>query len=141
MHALCVIGVTGPLKALTKRPRPQNPLDSSDPKRKESARFFNLRGHEYNKSMPSGDTSQSAAFASFVCLYLPGLFGLLGGDWFRIRLIMTVALARIFFHCHFVGDTIVGGFLGTGITYALTNLPLEELSLSIANFVTQANTN
>ena len=72
--------------------------------------------------MPSGDTSQSAAFASYLCLYMPGLFQLLGGNMFRIRLICTVAAARVFFHCHYIGDTIIGAIVGTMVTYGLAML-------------------
>ena len=124
LHAIAVICTTGPLKAILKRPRPENPKDSSDPLKKETARFFNLRGHEHNKSMPSGDTAQSAAYASFICFYLPGIFALLGGNFLRIRLICTVALARVFFHCHYIGDTIFGAFVGTVITYLLNYIDI-----------------
>ena len=122
LHALAVICVTGPMKAILKRPRPDNPKESSDPKIQATARFFNLRGHEYNKSMPSGDTSQSAAFAAYLCLYMPGLFTVLGGNMFRLRLVAAVAAARIFFHCHYIGDTLVGAMVGTLVTYGLATL-------------------
>lgn len=72
--------------------------------------------------MPSGDTSQSAAFAAYLCLYMPGLFTVLGGNMFRLRLVAAVAAARVFFHCHYIGDTLVGALVGTLVTYGLATL-------------------
>lgn len=36
----------------------------------------------------------------------------LGAEKFLIRYIGLVAIARIFYHCHYFGDTIAGGILG-----------------------------
>lgn len=43
---------------------------------------------------------------------LPGFWAAMGGHFFSIRYISMVAFGRVFFHCHWIGDTIVGGSLG-----------------------------
>ena len=140
LYALTAIGVfsvTTVMKAMTDRDRPENPKESDDEKYRRALRFFNLRGRESNKSMPSGDTAQSAACAAFICLYLPGIFALFGGELFRMRLIATVAMARIFYHCHFIGDTMVGALVGTTIAYALKWMNVQVLADMIAQYMSE----
>jgi membrane-associated phospholipid phosphatase len=56
------VSVTIPLKKLIGRPRPQ-----IDPEKVKLLRF-NYRGEEKHYSMPSGDSMQSAAFWTVMCL-------------------------------------------------------------------------
>ena len=51
-YVLFTLPVTTFLKRETARDRPSNPEKGSP-----NARYFNLRGHEKNCSMPSGDTT------------------------------------------------------------------------------------
>ncbi len=52
IHVICVLITTTIQKKIFNRPRPNNPnlCDSN-------RRYLNLRGHENNASMPSGDTT------------------------------------------------------------------------------------
>ena len=52
---------------------------------------------------------------------------------FRLRLVSCVAAARIFFHCHYIGDTIVGAIVGTLVTYGLAILNVKSLADAIAH--------
>ena len=88
-----------------KRPRPSV---KNVPKR-----YFNIRGKEIDCSWPSGDTAQSGIFALFLwqnmydlVIRIPG-----GMGWYLLFFwVLHVAFGRIFFHCHYIGDTI-GGYL------------------------------
>jgi membrane-associated phospholipid phosphatase len=40
---------------------------------------------------------------------------MLGEEWFLIKFIALVSFGRIFHHCHYFGDTIIGAFLGYGV--------------------------
>lgn len=51
-HVVCVLLTTTFLKKFFNRPRPRNP-EKNEPNK----RYVNLRGHEHNASMPSGDTT------------------------------------------------------------------------------------
>ena len=76
--------------------------------------------------MPSGDTTQAAQFMAFVSLYLPNLYELLGGYAFAAGLVFIVASARVFYHCHFYGDTIVGAVLGVMIANMLYQINVSS---------------
>jgi membrane-associated phospholipid phosphatase len=39
------------------------------------------------------------------------------GDGFGWRLILLVAFARVFHHCHYFGDTLMGAATGLGVGY------------------------
>ena len=43
----------------------------------------------------------------------------MGGFTFGFRMILMVAFARIFYHCHYVGDTIMGAALGISVANTL----------------------
>src|SRR5688572_291795 len=92
------------MKKITNRIRPTPP--------EKSRRYFNLRALENNCSMPSGDTAQAALFAFFLKYEFPDLYLQLGGNSFAWKWISLVAFARVFHHCHFFGDTIIGALLG-----------------------------
>ena len=76
-------------------------------------RYYNLRGKEIDCSWPSGDTAQCAIFVMFLWQNFNDLVLRVPGGWGWTLLFLTVihvAFGRIFFHCHYIGDTI-GGFL------------------------------
>lgn len=68
-------------------------------------RKFNCRNRETNASFPSGDSLQSINF-SIIMIYYYGLF------YFLIT-VPLVMFARIFYHCHYILDTIGGVIIGT----------------------------
>ena len=111
------------LKRATLRLRPVVPP--------ESRRMIDFRSKETNGSMPSGDTAQAALFAFFIKYNFPALFDHLGGDYFIIKFCLLVSFARVFHHCHFFGDTIVGSFLGGVVAalfhYSRLRVPLPTL--------------
>jgi membrane-associated phospholipid phosphatase len=93
------------VKKLTTRPRPN---------KADKTRLFDLRQHEVNFSMPSGDSLQAANFA--ILLY--GYFGTTIG-FFIIPLVM---FSRIFYFCHYILDTVVGSLCGISISYITYNI-------------------
>jgi len=100
-HVLVCLIFTITLKRLTARPRPTEKLNI--------IRAYNLRQHEKNFSMPSGDSLQSANFAIIFYLYFNSFLG--------FYLIPCVMFARIYFFCHYLLDTIIGSILGVFISY------------------------
>ena len=64
-----------------------------------------MRDQEKHKAMPSGDTF-AASF--FVGLYL----NIFGFHWLWWCIVPLVGLGRVYVHCHWIGDTVVGGILG-----------------------------
>jgi len=101
LHTLISVFFTLILKKLTGRPRPLENL--------KVVRFSNLRKHEKNCSMPSGDSLQSANFAIILLFYFNTNFG-----FFLIPLVM---FSRIYFFCHYILDTIVGSIMGLILSY------------------------
>ena len=59
-------------------------------------------------------------------LYFPHSYNLLGGDRFAIGLVFGVASARIFYHCHYYGDTIAGALLGVAIAHMFFYIDLSS---------------
>ena len=86
------------LKKTIKRERPKARTDTT--------RLSNLRGKEIGTyAMPSGDSNAASVF----CLLLAVEFDI---NW--IYLIMPlVMLGRVYYSCHWIGDTIAGFFHGT----------------------------
>ena len=91
------------LKKHFKRPRP---VPKNLPKR-----IFNIRRNEIDCSWPSGDTAQASIFAIYILLIQPFIFEKIPGGQITLAIwILHVAFGRIYFHCHYIGDT-VGGFI------------------------------
>ena len=85
-------------------------------------RMCNLRKNETNKSMPSGDTAQATLFAFYI------LFALNLTAW-PLFIIPMVATARVFYQCHWIGDTfggifagILGAMFGVGFDYVVSHI-------------------
>lgn len=93
-----MIGFVWVMKLVTKRIRPQR-----NPK---TSRLNNLRASENGTySMPSGDSAQAALF----CFLYATLLGLP-----EVYIILPfVCLGRVYYQCHWLGDTVVGVFVGT----------------------------
>ena len=104
-------------KRLFGRVRPSIPVDSK--------RMINLRSLENNCSMPSGDAAQGSLFAFFILYNFPYLYTALGGWSFAAKFITMVSIGRVFHHCHFIGDTIIGSFAGFLIPFAFNYFDLQ----------------
>ena len=85
------------VKALTNRDRPKVV--------RSVTRLMNMRDREPHKSMPSGDALLSALFsAPYVYIF--------GYKWLPLVAIPLVCLGRVYMHCHWLGDVIVGAIGG-----------------------------
>ena len=75
-------------------------------RRSDTTRISDLRGKEVGTyAMPSGDSSAAAVF----CLLVYAEMG-----WPLIYLLMPlVMLGRVYYQCHWIGDTIAGLFVGS----------------------------
>ena len=113
IHVIVVFLLTGILKFIIKRPRPEII--------KKVKRLYNLRKKETNFSMPSGDSIQAANFAIIGLFYFHISF-------YGFILIPFVMFSRIFYFCHYLFDTIVGAFIGLSVSFGLI-FPLRYLNL------------
>ena len=100
--------VTLPLKNLFKRPRPV--------KNESVRRILNMRDLEHGYSMPSGDTLAAAYFTSVY-------FYIYGANWLIFLCIGLTAIGRVYVHCHWLGDTLVGGILGLVVSHFILANP------------------
>ena len=102
-------------------------------KRWAATRLNDLRGKETGTfAMPSGDSSAGAVFCALVAIEM-------GMPWIYI-LMPFVMLGRVYYQCHWIGDTIVGFFVGTfwgifGATYFTTLVPLFEYATGEDGFM------
>lgn len=55
--------------------------------------------------MPSGDATAAGVYCFILC-------HVLGMQWIYI-LLPLVMMGRVYYHCHWFGDTIIGAFMGT----------------------------
>ena len=62
---------------------------------------------------------------------MPNFYLFMGGSAFALKHIILVATARVYYHCHYVGDTVVGGCLGLFLAYLFYNLETHVM----ANYV------
>ncbi len=106
LHVIVGVILTLILKKLFNRPRPV--LDESVKRR------FNCRSRETNGSMPSGDAFQSANF-SLALVYYCDFY------WFLFT-IPLVMFSRVFYYCHYIGDTVIGAILGIIFSYVMYKL-------------------
>ena len=95
------------MKRLTKRPRP------TLPEAKEKELTFNFRSAEKNFSMPSGDTMQSATFWS--AMVAKGLIH----PPTAILMVTCTSISRVYYCCHYFGDTIIGAIIGGVVGYTV----------------------
>ena len=67
---------------------------------------FDFRGREKNHSMPSGDSTQSAAYWTLLAY-----FNIISYYHAGILILLTMS-ARIYYMCHYPSDTVVGAAIG-----------------------------
>ena len=98
LSLLLMVSCTQLMKHTIKRERPV--------RRADTTRISDLRGKEVGTyAMPSGDSSAAAVFCFLVYAEM---------GWPLIYVLMPlVMLGRVYYQCHWLGDTIVGLFVGT----------------------------
>jgi membrane-associated phospholipid phosphatase len=107
-HTALTFVVSLLLKRKIKRKRPEH--------KETIKRLTNLRKHEKNFSMPSGDSIQAANFAIILFHYFNTSLG--------FYLVPFIMFGRVFYFCHYISDTVVGALLGLTISnfiYILLN--------------------
>ena len=57
-----------------------------------------------------------------------------GGDYFIAKFIVLIAFARVFHHCHYFGDTIVGALIGFMVAFGFE---FYELVLPVPMFLSK----
>lgn len=100
------ISVTLLLKKYIRRIRPE--------RSKKSRRIIDLRRNQKGFSMPCEDSIQAGNFAAIMSVYFNSQIG-----FFVIPFVM---LARVYFYCQYLSDTIVGALLGVFISTILNNI-------------------
>ena len=98
-HVICGGIFTIVIKVIIRRPRPTIKVKKN----------FKLK--ENTHSMPSGDTLQSAIFATMIILYFKCYL-----RFFALLLIPATMLGRIFYNLHYLFDCIIGAILGIFIS-------------------------
>ena len=122
VNVFTLLGCTTFLKRFFKRPRPELP-PTTDP----TYRSFDLRTRETNCSFPSGDAAQSALFGQFLLSNFPKSFRLMGGPIGSSQFALAVSFARVYFHCHYFGDTVGGMVIGVLVGSFLARFGLKEM--------------
>ena len=64
---------------------------------------------------------------TLIMLKFKGPFLLMGGQLFMAQTVFMVAFARVYFHCHYLGDCLAGAFLGTLLAFVYTKYGLIDL--------------
>lgn len=84
----------------------------------------NFRSKEKNNSMPSGDAFQSAVFVVFLTTFnLPQL---------PLALFhLGVCLGRVYYMCHWLGDTIISTIIGSLLAKILLETSINGVLTSI----------
>ena len=98
--ALTTVAITGPLKRLIGRERPE-PL--------QAPRRLGVRKLVDNPAFPSGDSAQAAMVATL--LLVAGPFPGRGGLLF-VLIVPFCMFARVYYGAHWIGDTIAGAAVG-----------------------------
>lgn len=96
LSTICLLSTTTLMKEKLGRLRPGGAFLPN--------RLLNLRSVEKNNAMPSGDSAHGGMWLTFTALYfqIPQL----------LLLIPLVMLGRVYYACHWIGDTIAGSLIG-----------------------------
>lgn len=101
---LTCVAITLTMKKIVKRKRPLLLT--------KAGKFTFFRKSESNNAMPSGDSMQAANFIFFLLKYFyENEFGYLSVffSWFFV---VIVCFSRVYFMCHYFGDTLMGSIIG-----------------------------
>ena len=109
---LLIVFLVLPLKAILGRERPSRIMSVF--------RYLNMRDLEQGKAMPSGDSA--------CCAYFCSLYAIVFGYWIALMIIPFVCIGRVYVHCHWIGDTMVGATLGMTIAYVFYGIYFTEFS-------------
>ena len=85
--------------------------------------------------MPSGDAAQAAMFSQFLLNNFTKSFFMMGGPIGSAQMVLCVCFARVYFHCHYLGDTMVGVLVGVLLGNTLHNSGLKQLLKTILGSV------
>ena len=88
---------------------------------------MDLRKYENNKSMPSGDAAQASIYIYFLMTNFPKAFMSLGGPFGSSQFVLIVCFARVYFHCHYIGDVLAGCFIGTIVGAIIFKIGLKSI--------------
>jgi hypothetical protein len=66
-------------------------------------------------------------FGHYLMTNFPLSFKVLGGPFGSSQLVMAVSFARVYFHCHYLGDTVFGMLIGILVSQALTNIGIKGM--------------
>jgi|LauGreDrversion4_2_1035121.scaffolds.fasta_scaffold178971_1 hypothetical protein len=61
----------------------------------------------------------------------------MGGPSFAAKYIFLVALGRVFYHCHYFGDTVVGASIGITVGTVLNLAGSNKLAGVVADLICQ----
>ena len=90
-----------------------------------------MRSKETNCSFPSGDAAQAALFGAFLLNNFPMSFRILGGPVGSAQFVLAVSFSRVYYHCHYLGDTAFGMFTGLLVGQAMVKIGLKTMLKSI----------
>lgn len=89
------------MKKVAKRPRPDPQLVVH--------RRWNVRGLLKNFAFPSGDSAQAGVFAVFITIVHKNII-------YSLVIPPFAMLGRVYFGCHYFGDTVIGVLIGAFYT-------------------------
>jgi membrane-associated phospholipid phosphatase len=103
-----LLAVTQTLKKLIKRKRPIYATeDHEEASNFVKKRLANLGKREIGSAaMPSGDSAQGALWVIITMLFFQ--------TYSILLVIPMVCFGRVYFRCHWIGDTLVGTLIGAG---------------------------
>lgn len=99
-----------------------------------SRRIFEIRSQFTNPAFPSGDTAQAAVFGTVVYLLRRWILILIVIPW--------AAFGRVYYGCHWVGDTVAGALVGAVMSYICFSLaPGSLVQMDFPSRVLNISTN
>lgn len=126
VYTFLLLTISKTMKKMLGRDRPVGPKEGA-----ANFRPIDMRGRENNNSFPSGDTIQAANWMMFHALYFPALFDWLGGPIFGVLYVTATACARVYYQCHWFGDTMLGALVSTLFHLVMYEVGFYNLLMSI----------
>ena len=82
-------------------------------------------------SIPSGDASQAALWCTLTQLFFSPILAT------PILVIFMVSFARVYYRCHWIGDTIVGSLLGITVAH-ISFHNFKDISILLVKYIPSA---